>query len=1608
MRHVWGFLFWFGDGGWSTKMTTATNATTAAIKVVTQQMEIFMAQGTSPANPFIATSTTPARLCAVRPQIPLLPATSVATFFNETGASRFNLSNIEKVFGATAYGSLAQPSLLSGVHFLKNLTRYPALNGIIMTMLEGQVITVIVVVCFVLVFLIREWVVQQQPGINMGAGFNVEVAGERAARIRNNNPEDAVAAGGLRVNPLRNGGDVVNIAREHADVAARPIARPRRRVIRNEDGPDHGQRVPAREVEHHGNMTTIDRNEGAALGEQRPTSPGNSVTGPLVPLSETSRPLELDTEHLPDDQQIQDRFNAREFVSVWRRAGGDPQEVLRIIDEEGLGEQLGHWKETLLSSAENGSKYQAIENETANGVTPGPLSDGIADSVNARPSEDTILDSSWKGKERLVESSPNSLHDLTNKQAINGDPSNPHPSRADEEPLRSSITALPSSEANIGSLDLVKGSTSTYSGLASAANSGWSFHDVDQLSPSVGGNAFTFGSSEKPSPEEEAGQSEAYTTTMTSERPADTVNDRQASPIFANGTSATENDEDLIEIFNPDTGAVRVVNSWDEEFANHPVPDAIVPVYGEVEGATASDQLRVHQEPANGAGRVNDMEQHRHDPHAPQGVLGNVAHFLWGDVQTAHEAEDQDDEHVVQNIDAEAPFVPVGHHQDHGIFDNEESDDEDDNQDGEVLAAALAAGIDPNDPDGLDDAEDFEGIMELVGMRGPFMALIQNGIFSAVLISLTVACGVWIPYNIGRFVLLLIANPSASVKLPLKFLFVLATFVQDLAVVALGTLSYLMIQLYSILKHLYRPGISSPVPAGLDQLRPALESLQLAKGAGGRILEGIVQVLSQIPDSEVPAFSATSHEALLQIKALIHGALGYSVEMVGLIMKQPARVLMSAIVSLSSALGSAKLSGSLVTYLSQKIYSLLTSPDAWVISLDMPPRALPVDPALSYWGGWDRFWAILTGYIALTLLGAMYLRKGSPFSTGQVGREWEAIIIDVLNQAGGVMKVILIISIEMLVFPLYCGLLLDLALLPLFANASIRSRIYFTLECPITSIFVHWFVGTCYMFHFALFVSMCRKIMRNGVLYFIRDPDDPTFHPVRDVLERNVATQLRKIMFSAMVYGALVVICLGGVVWGLAFGFPSVLPIHWSSNEPVLEFPIDLLFYNFFMPLAVRFFKPSDGLHTMYAWWFRQCARILRLTWFLFGQRRQEEEGHHVRRTWMGVIKGEQGDVADTVKQEQVHELLAQNLDQKAYFVRDGKFVRAPASDQVRIPKGTKVFLEVDEANVPADGAKDVEDGLHGRNTELFKMVYIPPHFRFRIFFFILSIWAFAAITGISITIVPLVCGRLIFAKLLPAHVATNDIYAFSIGIYLLGSAFYAGFHIRHLAERIRTILAVDTQTPAMIWNRISKGVKQCFRVIFVYSSFVLVLPTLFAFAVELYFILPLHTYFAVSEPHTIHFVQSWTLGLLYVKLTTRFILWNQDSRPAEALRAVTRLGYLNPDVKIATRAFILPATTCLTTALLAPYCLAKAAEPFEYFAGTVEKRILLFRYAYPFCFAMIMSAMALGMVLQVVKAWQTTIRDEVYLIGERLHNFGDRGRSHSAALIPASNRIDT
>lgn len=85
--------------------------------------------------------------------------------------------------------------------------------------------------------------------------------------------------------------------------------------------------------------------------------------------------------------------------------------------------------------------------------------------------------------------------------------------------------------------------------------------------------------------------------------------------------------------------------------------------------------------------------------------------------------------------------------------------------------------------------------------------------------------------------------------------------------------------------------------------------------------------------------------------------------------------------------------------------------------------------------------------------------------------------------------------IEIVIFPAMCGLLLNLSTLPLIPEATFFTRISYYYNSPVSAIFLTWLAGTNFMFSFAQVISIVRKCIRKGVLYFIRDPSDPEVCP---------------------------------------------------------------------------------------------------------------------------------------------------------------------------------------------------------------------------------------------------------------------------------------------------------------------------------------------------------------------------------------------------------------------------------------------------------------------------------------------------------------------------------
>lgn len=988
----------------------------------------------------------------------------------------------------------------------------------------------------------------------------------------------------------------------------------------------------------------------------------------------------------------------------------------------------------------------------------------------------------------------------------------------------------------------------------------------------------------------------------------------------------------------------------------------------------------------------------------PGNIVQRTFDWFWADIvpdvdDPAPPHPDPFDEAIVQNEAEEPPFMHIPVDQ---VEPAPNQPNDNPGQDLEVLQAAAEAGL---DADAMDDVEDLEGILELIGMQGPLVGLLQTAMFCGVLITTTLWAALGAPYLFGKFALLFLGDPLVfSITAPLRAISLVADAIVDSTIYVGGLITYFTAEVLSQLSAWVLRAFSKQVEAkSFDFLATRAHDAIVA--AGGR--------LSNLVTGDSPfetgffMVSLHAHQSLQTLQLETAQATAFVVRLSAAISSHLQSSTIGQILH-SAVVGLVRESVQMVSYYSwaQEYFrsNFAANINNGTFTLTVTRDHARLDPSLAYWSATDRCLTILAGYVFLAMIGTMYLLRKEPLFSSPSLQQVEKGFTDFLKQAGGVLKVILIISIEMLVFPLYCGMLLDCALLPLFRNASIGSRLLFGLRSPWMFAFVHWFIGTCYMFHFALFVSACRRVMRTGVLYFIRDPDDPTFHPVRDVLERNVTTQLRKIAFSALVYGGLVICCLGGVVWGINFIFPTIFPIRWATPEPLLEFPIDFLTYNLLAPLVTRFVLPSQGLEDLFKLWLKRCARALRLSHFLFGERQRDEEGHRVRRS--------QADMSGS------------DVD----FIHDGKYVRAPASDQVRIPKGDRVFLQVTDDNKRVDGQEDSRNGLHGRHNKNFTKVYIPPYFRVRIALFIFSLWFFAAATGVGITVVPMVFGRVFLPMVMPERVAINDLYAFSAGLITLGGTLCVLLRSKGAYTGLRANLSKDKIRAGL--DEATDHISRMLKSIYVYGFALIVVPSLFALVLQLYLILPLHTYTSSwssgssatntlssapnatasaiptlnesSAPsliagHTIHILQDWTLGFLYGRVVLRLLMLSRNSRPATALRMITRDGYTNPNAKLATRAFIAPTLLLFAVILLCPPVLAMAANslllavnfPTESFPQAL--RVKVYRYSYPICASQVFALWCAWEVIKATQRWRNRIKDEVYLIGERLHNFGEK-----------------
>jgi E3 ubiquitin-protein ligase DOA10 len=87
------------------------------------------------------------------------------------------------------------------------------------------------------------------------------------------------------------------------------------------------------------------------------------------------------------------------------------------------------------------------------------------------------------------------------------------------------------------------------------------------------------------------------------------------------------------------------------------------------------------------------------------------------------------------------------------------------------------------------------------------------------------------------------------------------------------------------------------------------------------------------------------------------------------------------------------------------------------------------------------------------------------------------------------------------------------------------------------------------MFQLSKFVAVIRTIVRPGVIWFVRDPNDPDFQPLNEILTRTVLLQMRKLAVGTIMYTVMIAGGIGGFtlsLYVLEATFGNML--YWKSS----------------------------------------------------------------------------------------------------------------------------------------------------------------------------------------------------------------------------------------------------------------------------------------------------------------------------------------------------------------------------------------------------------------------------------------------------------------------------
>uniref|UniRef100_A0A182K163 E3 ubiquitin-protein ligase MARCHF6 n=1 Tax=Anopheles christyi TaxID=43041 RepID=A0A182K163_9DIPT len=545
-----------------------------------------------------------------------------------------------------------------------------------------------------------------------------------------------------------------------------------------------------------------------------------------------------------------------------------------------------------------------------------------------------------------------------------------------------------------------------------------------------------------------------------------------------------------------------------------------------------------------------------------------------------------------------------------------------------------------------------------------------------------------------------------------------------------------------------------------------------------------------------------------------------------------------------------------------------------------------------------------------------------------------------------VVKVSLLSVVEIGVLPLVCGWWLDICSLPMF-DATLKDRKASFKVAPGTSLFIHWMFGMVYVYYFASFIVLLREVLRPGVLWFLRNLNDPDFSPIQEMIHLSILRHTRRLISSATIFGSAVLLMLWAPIQILKSFWPTFLPYTLSGDSEVNELSLQLLLLQFVLP---SFFEQS---HTRI--WLKGLVRI-----------------------WCNVV--------------------ARMLGIKSYLLgadpRPNEDDAAPPRQQPDVGAGLAAAHQ-------AIMQRDVPVG--------FQPYERPQFFAIRLIGLLVLMCISLAIGSLAILTIPVWIGRYGMAlgsigssNIAPPPSAVSstgsetparphELYTAAIGMYL------CWLISRGIALAVNLVPQGRAAIIARVKHWMSIGTSYALAM-FVFVLMLGVIPLMFGLLLELVVVIPLRV--PPDQTPVLFLWQDWALGVLYTKIACALTLMGPDWALKRAIEQAYRDGLRDMNLNFIVRELGIPVITCFGLALAIPYVIAHSILP-VFFPNPIT-RTLIARQIYPF---FLLIAFVIGILVLQVRQFRklyVAIKNDKYLVGQRLVNYDHQRKKRRPSVVPS------